>query len=87
MKAKAEIGVKISPSINSREAVPEAPANTAIVLTTASLAVKPVIRAVAARQSPKPKGAKRGAAALPIRASMLSSLLETMLKPKSLPLK
>ena len=54
----------------SRAVLP--PIRTVIVLTTLSLAVKPVIRAVDNLQSPKPSGAKIGAIHPPTRASMLS---------------
>ena len=51
-----------------------APIKTVKVLTTASLAVKPVISAVAARQSPKPKGANKGAIKAPKEARILWSV-------------
>ena len=54
--------------------------STARVLTTVSLAISPVTRAVAARQSPKPSGAKNGAITWPIAARMLSELSVTMEK-------
>ena len=41
--------------------------------TMLSLAVKPVMRAVEARQSPKPRGLKMGDIRLPSRASRLTS--------------
>lgn len=50
---------------------------TVSVDTTASLAVKPVINAVAARQSPKPSGAKTGAITRPTLASILNELSST----------
>ena len=45
--------------------------------TTASLAVKPEISAVATRQSAKPRGLNIGAINLPIAASILSALSST----------
>ena len=51
--------------------------STVKVDTTASLAVKPVINAVAARQSPKPSGANIGAIILPTFASILNELSST----------
>lgn len=53
------------------------------MLTTASLAVKPVTRAVAEIQSPKPRGAKTGASSLPMSASMESALLDTIISRRS----
>ena len=47
------------------------PVSTARVLTTASLAEKPVMSAVDTRQFPKPRGAKRGASRPPRAASRL----------------
>ena len=47
------------------------PVRTASVLTTASLAVKPVISAVETRQSLKPRGMNIGAIKRPMSASML----------------
>ena len=47
------------------------PVSTARLLTTASLAVKPVTSAVATRQSPKPRGANSGASSPPSMASRL----------------
>ena len=49
-----------------------APVSTVSVLTTDSLAVSPVIRAVEARQSSKPNGMNRGAMTEPMDARMLS---------------
>lgn len=43
----------------------EPPRSTVIVLTTLSLAVKPVMSAVEIRQSPRPRGRKMGAIQLP----------------------
>ena len=53
------------------------------VLTTDSLAVKPVMRAVEARQSLKPSGEKTGAITEPIEARMLSALSATILRRQS----
>jgi hypothetical protein len=55
-------------------AAAEVLSRTESVLTTASLAVKPVISPVATRQSPKPAGRKTGAINCPIAASRLSAL-------------
>ena len=55
------------------------PVSTAMVLTTASLAVKPVMRAVEARQSEKPRGAKTGATTRPRPASILAEESATTL--------
>ena len=81
-KENDDIGVKIRESIIGR-LVPVLPpvlpptdnpsARTVNVLTTASLADRPVINAAAARQSPKPRGANIGAASLPAAAKRLSS--------------
>ncbi|MPN55337.1 hypothetical protein SDC9_203019 [bioreactor metagenome] len=79
--AKADNGVKICVSIVVKEAPSDAPVKTAMVLTTASFADKPVISAVAALQSPKPRGSNTGETAMPKEARMLSSLLETRLSP------
>ena len=53
------------------------------MLTTDSLAVKPVMRAVEARQSLKPSGEKTGAITEPIEARMLSALFATILSRQS----
>lgn len=53
--------------------------STARVLTTASLAVNPVISAVEIRQSLKPKGMNTGAIKRPISASILWALESTTL--------
>ena len=47
------------------------------MLTTDSLAIKPVTSAVAQRQSPKPSGANTGAMSRPSIASRLRALSET----------
>lgn len=70
MKENALKGEKISESMAVMEP-PSAADNTEKVLTTASFAESPAITADAARQSPKPRGAKMGAASFPIRASRL----------------
>ena len=57
--------------------LPSPPMSTPSVDTTDSLAIKPEIRAVAARQSPKPSGAKMGAMSRPTAASRLSVLSAT----------
>ena len=57
--------------MGTRSAELAAPVRMHRLLTTASLAVKPVRRAVEALQSPKPRGTKIGAMALPMAASML----------------
>ena len=59
------------------------PSRTVRVETTLSLAVKPVISAVEARQSPKPSGAKIGAIQLPIMASRLESVAVATLSRRS----
>ena len=59
------------------------PVRTLRVLTTASLAVKPAIRAAAARQSPKPSGARTGAISRPTMARRLSALSLTTLRRTS----
>ena len=51
--------------------------------TTLSLAMKPEIRAVTIRQSPKPTGRNTGASTPARRARMLSCESATMLKPVS----
>ena len=60
-KLKALSGVKIWVSIALSCASLEAPVRMVRVLTTDSLAVNPVIKAVEARQSLKPRGVKSGA--------------------------
>ena len=57
----------------------EVPNRTLKVLTTASFAVIPVIRAVETLQSSKPIGLNIGAIVFPIRARRLSELLLTTL--------
>ena len=66
--------VAAEPGVNRvlRAAV-EPPSRTVRVLTTLSLAVKPVMRAVEIRQSPNPNGEKMGAIQLPTMASRLSA--------------
>ena len=59
------------------------PSRTVRVETTLSLAVKPVIRAVETRQSPKPSGANSGAIRLPIIASRLASAVAATLRRAS----
>ena len=49
------------------------PSRTVRVETTLSVAVKPVINAVEMRQSPKPRGLKRGVIRLPTKARRLES--------------
>ncbi len=78
-KEKADKGVNNCPSRVVRPASSPAPTRMARVLTTASLAVRPVIRAVEAIQLPKPRGANRGATKPPMAASILSELSATML--------
>ena len=55
----------------------EPPSSTWKVLTTLSLAVKPVISAVETRQSPRPRGLKMGAISPPMSASRLSAESDT----------
>ena len=74
----AASGEKIPPRAAGSPAM-LVPVSTAKVLTTASLAVNPVIRAVEALQSPKPRGAKTGEINRPIWASILSALSATTL--------
>lgn len=81
-KLAAERGEKIPESTEPRSETFE-PVSTASVDTTASLAVKPVIRAVAARQSPKPRGLNMGAITIPSIASRLSELSEATLRRAS----
>ena len=54
---------------------------TVNVLTTASFADRPVIRAAAARQSPKPRGANIGEASFPAAAKRLWSGLAAGASP------
>lgn len=81
-KLRAEAGVKraVSAPASSAEPVPN---STPRVLTTASFAVKPVISAVATRQSLKPRGRNTGASHRPIWASRLSASSATGLSRKS----
>ena len=72
-------GVKNVPSALPREAT-LVPSSTDMVDTTASLAVKPEISAVAMRQSPKPSGRKKTASHRPTSASRLSALSVTTFK-------
>ena len=78
MNENALSGENICDSIEGRELLPPAPDITANVLMMASFAVKPARMADAARQSPKPNGAKNGAADLPSIARRLSSLFVTI---------
>ena len=80
-KENADRGVNISDSIVKR-VWSETDDATTRVLITASLAVSPAITAAAARQSPNPRGAKRGAAVLPQKARMLSLLSDTGCRSK-----
>ena len=88
-KENADSGVKICASIigRVRPFIPELlpaqtpSARTVNVLTTASLADRPVINAAAARQSPKPRGAKIGEASFPASAKRLSSGLAAGVSP------
>ena len=59
-KLIAEMGVNNVPSATSRPSM-DVPNRTPNVLTTASFAEKPVMRAVGTLQSLKPRGAKIGA--------------------------
>ncbi len=77
-KDKAESGVNSAPSAAPRFAV-LVPSSTARVDTTASLAVKPEISAVATRQSLKPKGLKITEINWPTSARRLSALSVTTL--------
>lgn len=74
MKENADKGVKISVNNVARDAPPAALERIASVLSAASLAETPAISADAARQSPKPRGVKKGAADFPRKARMLSSI-------------
>jgi len=77
MKEKADSGVKIVGSKEESSGAEALMASTAVpmpemslvmtasVLMTASFAKIPLMRAAAARQSPKPSGAKTGAADFP----------------------
>ena len=81
-KLNAASGEKMAPSASPRvETV--VPVSTAMVLTTASFAEKPVMSAVEARQSAKPSGANTGAMTLPMPASILAELSATTLKRMS----
>ena len=74
MKTTAVSGVNISLSIKVKEALPTGLcAITARVLTTASFADSPEIKADTARQSPRPSGAKTGARNRPMAAKILFS--------------
>ena len=74
----AVIGVK-----NAATPDTSPPVSWVSVETTFSLAMKPVMIAVLARQSPKPRGAKIGATAPASRASRLCSGESTRLRPAS----
>lgn len=81
-KLNAASGEKMAPSASPRvETV--VPVSTAMVLTTASFAEKPVMSAVEARQSVKPSGANMGAMTLPMPASILAELSATTLRRMS----
>ena len=82
-KLKALSGVKIWVSMALSCASLEAPVRMVRVLTTDSLAVNPVIKAVEARQSLKPRGVKSGAMIEPTEAKMLLALSLTMLSRQS----
>ena len=72
-KLMAEAGVNSAGSAAANSPVPT-PSSTPSVLITASLAVNPVISAVATRQSLKPSGRNSGASSRPMMASRLSAL-------------
>lgn len=78
IKENADKGVKTSVNNDARDALPAELEMMASVLSTASLADSPAISAEAARQSPKPRGVKKGAADLPRKARMLSSISVVM---------
>jgi len=77
VNTKNTTAVKGVNSVPSRETSP--PSSTVRVETTLSLAVKPVMRAVDTRQSPKPRGPNTGAASPPMMASRLSSAVTATL--------
>ena len=81
-KLNAVRGVKNADNAGPRSAM-LVPVRTASVLTTASLAVKPVISAVDTRQSLKPSGANSGAIRRPSAASRLWALSDTTLRRRS----
>ncbi len=72
-KLTAEIGVK-KPESTVPSSATLVLSSTASVLTTASLALKPEMSEVTARQSPKPSGLNTGAIRRPMRAKRLSAL-------------
>src|SRR5699024_9651955 len=79
VKARKEMelrGVKMVPNAADSWASVAAPVRTVRVLTTVSLAETPVMMAVEARQSEKPRGAKMGAMIDPRPARIL--LLESL---------
>lgn len=82
-KLKALSGENIWVSIALSCASLEAPVRIVRVLTTDSFAVNPVMRAVDARQSLNPIGAKAGAMIEPIEARMLFALSATMFSLQS----
>lgn len=71
MKVKAVKGENIFTRAALKATLPEEPVRTAKVLTTASFADSPVTKAVDARQSERPRGAKTGDINLPKEAKML----------------
>ena len=79
MKARKLAAVTGENSVSSAAAVTSAPEPVRIprVEMTDSLAIKPVIRAVDTRQSPKPRGANRGAIHAPTEARRLPELSAT----------
>ena len=79
-KLAAVSGVKILPKVLLKFVI-EVPVNTLKVLTTASLALNPLIKAVATLQSLKPNGVNIGAISFPIKASRLSAENDSLVIP------
>ena len=79
-KVKREAAARGVSTFSASEFVPN---STPRVDTTLSLAIKPEIRAVEIRQSPKPSGAKTGASSPAMAASMLSEEFSTISRRKS----
>ena len=81
MKARNAAAVSGENSVSSAAGSSAVPVSrrTAIVETTASLAVKPVTSAVTTRQSPKPSGLNIGATMRAMSASRLSDESSTTL--------
>lgn len=80
----SRLNTSSDPADSGDKMLPMVPPNrTSRVETTLSLAIKPLIRAVQMRQSPRPRGANSGTRMPDIRAKMLSAESDTILSCRS----